>query len=106
MVTKETPAEKEYFIRQEIERLKVLREKHLRETVQKTRDEMKQLHHMHCAKCGQHMETTILETVEIEVCPDCGGIYLDAGELGKILDEKVRGPFANALAFARKLWIS
>ena len=104
MVTKPSKKEQEYFIRQEMIRLKRLREEHLNETLESERQEQKRLHFLHCAKCGQKMETTTLESVEIEVCPDCGGVYLDAGELAKILDEKRRGPFSDALALARKLW--
>ena len=57
-----------------------------------------------CAKCGQRMEATLLQGIEIEVCPDCGGIYLDAGELQKIMDEKKWGPISGALSYARKVW--
>ena len=98
--------EEQYFITQEVARLKRLREEHLRAQAQEDRRKMKELHFLCCAKCGQKMETTKLESVEIEICPDCGGIYLDAGELGKIVDEKTRGPFSQALAYARKIWDS
>ena len=104
MVTKPSPKEREYFVQQEMIRLKKLRDEHLRKEKDGERQKRKELHYMHCAKCGQKMETTTLETVEIDVCPDCGGIYLDAGELKKILDEKTRGPFSDALALARRFW--
>jgi len=50
------------------------------------------------------METSHLSGVEVEVCPACGGIFLDAGELDKVLEESRRGPFAAALAAVRKLF--
>ncbi|NMC62433.1 MAG: hypothetical protein GYA55_04625 [SAR324 cluster bacterium] len=100
---KPSKKEQEYFIKKEMERLKKLREKHLSNTKAAERKKMKEAHYLHCAKCGQKMESTKFESIEIEVCPDCGGIYLDAGELDKILDEKRRGPFMNALALARRL---
>ena len=104
MVVKPSQKEEEYFIEQEVKRLKALHEEHLRKSNEEQRQKMKELHYLHCAKCGQKMEPTTLGNVEIDVCPDCAGIYLDAGELQKILDEKTREPFTKALSFARRLW--
>lgn len=104
MVSKPSNKEQEYFITQEVARLAKLREQHLAKQKAEERQKMKELHHLRCAKCGQKMETTTLEGVEIEICPDCGGLYLDSGELVKILDEKKRTKFADAIAFARKIW--
>jgi len=96
--------EEEYFLRQEMERLRKLREEHARQQAAEERARLKELHFMHCTKCGQRMETTTLSGVEVEICPDCGGLYLDAGELEKLLDSKRQGPFASALASVRRLW--
>jgi hypothetical protein len=104
MPNKPSKNEQEYFITQEVARLKALREEHQRKLKDDERRKLREAHYLHCAKCGQKMETTTLANVEIEVCPDCGGIYLDAGELNKIVDEKTRGPFADAMALARRLW--
>ncbi len=96
--------EQEYFLRQEMERLKAIREERARRQAEEERARLKELHYLHCAKCGQTMETTKVAEVEIEVCPDCGGVYLDAGELEKLVDAHKRGPFANALGLVRRLW--
>ncbi len=104
MVGKASNKEQEYFIAQEVARLKELRLAHFKKSEAEERRKMRELHYMRCAKCGQKMETTTLATVEIDICPDCGGVYLDAGELGKIVDEKSRGPFSTALGIARRLW--
>jgi len=106
MLEKPSEKEQEYFVRQEVERLKALREEHRKRIAERQRQELKELHWMHCPKCGQEMTTTELEAVEIDVCADCGGIYLDVGELDKIIEEKRRGRFAKALAFARRLWFT
>jgi Zn-finger nucleic acid-binding protein len=46
-------------------------------------------------KCPHCTDTTLVMTerqgVEIDYCPDCRGIWLDRGELDKLLD-KVSGP--------------
>lgn len=96
--------EEEYFLRQEMERLKAIREEHARRIAAEEREKLRELHFMRCAKCGQKMETTTLTEVEVEVCPECGGIYLDAGELDKLMEESRRKPFANALAMARRIF--
>jgi Zn-finger nucleic acid-binding protein len=42
---------------------------------------------MDCPACKNAMITLELEDVEIDYCPDCGGIWLDAGELELLLKE-------------------
>ncbi len=104
MIDKPSDKEQEYFLRKEMERIKELREEHRRKVAESERAKLKELHFMHCPKCGQDLTTTTLATVDIEVCPECGGVYLDAGELNKIIDENKRGVFTTALASARRMW--
>lgn len=42
---------------------------------------------MDCPVCNNAMITLELEGVEIDYCTDCGGIWLDAGELERLLGE-------------------
>ena len=101
------PSEKEerYFLEQEAARFRKLHEQHLAETAQEERRKAKELHYLHCAKCGQKMETTFLGGVEVEICPDCGGVYLDAGELDRIIGGNAeQSRFTGALATIRRLW--
>jgi Zn-finger nucleic acid-binding protein len=41
---------------------------------------------MKCPICDREMEVWEYEGVEIDVCPDCKGVWLDEGELKKIVD--------------------
>jgi len=41
-----------------------------------------------CPVCKNAMITLELAEVEIDHCPDCGGIWLDAGELELLLDDR------------------
>ncbi len=41
---------------------------------------------MDCPACGNAMITLELADVEIDHCVDCGGIWLDAGELELLMD--------------------
>ena len=40
---------------------------------------------MKCPKCQEHMFAMEYDNVEIDVCDDCGGVWLDSGELETIL---------------------
>lgn len=40
---------------------------------------------MHCPKCGQKLATENHGTVEIDLCPSCRGLWLDANELETIV---------------------
>ncbi|MBX9817914.1 MAG: zf-TFIIB domain-containing protein [Burkholderiaceae bacterium] len=55
-------------------------------------------------KCPHCTNTTLVlserQGVEIDYCPSCRGIWLDRGELDKLLD-KVPGPSAGAVKPAR-----
>lgn len=104
MIDRPSDKEQEYFMRQELERLGRLREEHRKMLEESARQQRKEQHWMHCPKCGDDLEVTHLGGVEVDVCPDCGGLYLDAGELDKILEEKNRGPFAKALGSLRSVF--
>ncbi len=43
---------------------------------------------MDCPACGNAMITLELADVEIDHCVGCGGIWLDAGELELLMDER------------------
>ncbi len=42
---------------------------------------------MDCPVCSSAMIVLELDEVEIDYCPDCGGIWLDAGELELLLSD-------------------
>jgi len=46
---------------------------------------LKERHWMHCPKCGQNLVTGHNGLVEIDVCPSCCGVWLDANELETIV---------------------
>lgn len=56
----------------------------------------KELHWMHCPKCGHKLSTQHHGSVEIDVCPSCRGLWLDANELETIL-AKESSLFKSAL---------
>lgn len=50
---------------------------------------------LRCAGCGQRMHPVRLRGVPLELCTGCGGVWLDAGELGRLSEGRwaeVAGP--------------
>jgi NADH pyrophosphatase NudC (nudix superfamily) len=104
MIDKPSDKEQEYFIKKELEKIKAMREEHFLKQKEAERAKLKELHHMHCPKCGQTMSTVTLTGVEVDVCPGCGGMYLDQGELAQLVDASHHSRLAGALASARRMW--
>jgi hypothetical protein len=91
MIHKPSEKEEEYFIRKEVERLKKLREEAAREMAAEEIERNKELHFMHCPKCGMELNEITYRGVEVDSCFTCGGMYFDAGEVEKILEFKEPG---------------
>lgn len=79
-----TKGEEEYFARLETEKKRTLAETKRATIALTQRTELKTLHWMHCPKCGLELETIVFRGVEIDKCFNCGGVYLDTGELEKL----------------------
>jgi len=45
---------------------------------------------MNCPKCFEPLRIAERQGVEIDYCPDCRGIWLDKGELDKIIDRTIQ----------------
>ena len=54
-------------------------------TAESVRRQLKELHWMHCPKCGQELVKENYGPVEIDVCPSCRGLWLDANELEAVV---------------------
>lgn len=68
--------EDEYFARQEAEILKARREA----AAQAAREASRKTHYMKCPKCGADLVTEDYHGIQVDRCPDCLGMWLDAGE--------------------------
>lgn len=55
---------------------------------------------MKCPVCDVTLSISSREGVEIDFCPQCRGVWLDRGELDKILDRVAAGTPAPAAAAA------
>jgi len=46
---------------------------------------------MKCPNCNVNLLMTDRNGVEIDYCPDCRGVWLDRGELDKIIERSIQG---------------
>lgn len=90
MATVEKPSniEEDYFAREEIEKKRKLALKQAEELATAEKKKLKELHYMHCPKCGMKMQAVKKGPVEVDSCFSCGGIYFDAGELEDLVNSK------------------
>jgi acetyl-CoA carboxylase beta subunit len=72
-----------------------------RETAEAEKRRLKELHWMRCPKCGQALATESYGPVEIDLCPSCRGLWLDANELEAIVASE-SGLFRSCLKIIRK----
>ena len=89
---KPSQTEDEYFVREDAEKKRKLAIQVKRETKDSELKALKELHFMHCPKCGLKMQEVKYKHVDVDVCFSCGGVFLDKGELEHItLKEETKG---------------
>lgn len=69
--------EEDYFHQKDMELIKELRARR----VAARKDSERRSHFMKCPKCGFDLKAVRTHHVEVDVCPNCGGMWLDPGEL-------------------------
>lgn len=75
--------EDEYFAREDAELLRKQRERAQSAATEAER----KTHYMKCPKDGYDLTSSEYHGVQIETCPHCGGMWLDAGELDVVAHE-------------------
>lgn len=76
--------EVDYFVRLEIDLRRRLAEQRQAELEAEEQRAARELHYMHCPKCGMQLEEIQLGDVRIDKCFGCHGLWLDDGELERI----------------------
>jgi Zn-finger nucleic acid-binding protein len=82
-IEKPSRNEDEYFAQQNAELLRKQREKMESAALEAERKS----HYMKCPKDGYDLGSSEHHGVQIEICPHCGGMWLDAGELEIVAHE-------------------
>jgi uncharacterized protein len=88
--------EEEYFAREDAELMRRERERAQAEAIAAERKS----HYMKCPKDGYDLTTSNAHGVQIETCPHCGGMWLDAGELEAVSHEDRPNVFTRVLSDA------
>lgn len=90
-VVKPAGKEDEFFLRQELEKRRKLAEEQQARMAEEARRALKELHWMHCPKCGHELQELDFREVKIDQCATCGGVWLDAGELDQLAAKEGSG---------------
>jgi tRNA(Ile2) C34 agmatinyltransferase TiaS len=64
----------------------------LKAQLQKVKDQDSKLH---CPKCGGQLEIYTFQGFVLDRCQNCGGIWMDKGELEEIIRKVSRGPLGH-----------
>lgn len=99
-IDKPSKAEDEYFARQEIERRKKWAQEQSAKMAVEEKEKLKNLHFMKCPKCGMDLQEIDLQSVKVDQCANCGGIFFDAGELDQ-LSKKDAGVLGKVFSIFR-----
>ncbi len=89
--TKPSSAEDEFFAKEDAEKKRRLTQQVTKELAADDRKRLRDLHFMHCPKCGMKMQEVRLRGMDVEVCFACGGIFLDKGEIDIIASPQQKG---------------
>ena len=89
MAIEEKPSrnEDEYFVKMDAELMRQRREALDAERSQRERAS----HFMKCPKCGADLVEREMSQVKVDVCSECGGMWLDAGELDLVREARRSG---------------
>ena len=80
--------EEKYFLELELQRRLAAARAEQAAMAAAEKRKLKELHFMHCPKCGLKLFVENYGTVEVDVCGGCKGLWLDANELDRILESK------------------
>jgi len=100
--------EETYFAHEDAEKIRRLAFKHAAQAAEQDKEELRKLHYMHCPNCGWSLHRFKRGRVDVEMCFECKGIWLDETRLKALLaDQKFGRQLVNSVLniFKRKsLW--
>ncbi|MGH7560084.1 MAG: zf-TFIIB domain-containing protein [Gemmatimonadales bacterium] len=93
MSDKPSRNEDEYFAREEAEKIARLRAQEERSRIATERKS----HYMKCPKDGSDLKTIEFHAIQVDHCGECGGLWLDRGEVDVLLKHEDPGLFRKVL---------
>jgi hypothetical protein len=83
--------EDEYFAKLEYEKNRKIKAEEYKKLAADEKERIKELHYMKCPKCGMELIEIDYKKIKIDKCSECGGVWLDAGELAPALSKLESG---------------
>ena len=80
----------EYFIKMDMEKVDKIRDKLDQTRAVEEKQRQKESHWMKCPKCGSDLQEINYQSVMIDRCIECKGIWLDMGELELLIEGKAQ----------------
>jgi len=80
-IRKPSESEEEYIARIEYQRRKMVEQEKQQQMAEQEKRQRKELHFMHCPKCGMKLIEIDYKSLKVDRCSACDGVWLDAGEL-------------------------
>jgi hypothetical protein len=80
-IRRPSESEEEYIARIEYQRRKKVEQEKQQQMAEQEKRQRKELHFMHCPKCGMKLIEVDYKSLKVDRCSSCDGIWLDAGEL-------------------------
>jgi hypothetical protein len=109
MAEKDLSPEDEFFMKEDLEKLKAIRAQRDAERAKLAEEQKRQQHWMKCPKCGHDLKETMLRELAVDVCTNCGGVWFDSGELETLIGsnenviKRVFGAFRSSLKFGEPI---
>ncbi len=101
MTTKGNPphasTEDEYFALEDAEKKRRMALDMKKALAKEEQKALRELHHMHCPKCGMKMQEIRMGKLDVEACFSCNGVFLDKGEIDVIARPEQKGIMAAIL---------
>ena len=88
VLDKPSDQEDEYFAKKEFERRKKIACEKQMAMAAAEQKQLKELHFMHCPKCGMDLAEIELEGIKVDKCTCCRGIWFDDGEVEQLLERE------------------
>jgi Zn-finger nucleic acid-binding protein len=96
-VPKPSHGEDEYFTLEDAEKKRRMALQAKKQMATAEAKRLKDLHFMHCPKCGMEMHEVPFRKLDVDVCFACGGVFLDKGEIDLIAHPQQKGIMAAIL---------
>lgn len=87
MPEKPSSNEEEYFHKLEREKLEKKRQAAAEQKAEDDRKAQRELHYMHCPKCGAVLHEETYHSIRVDRCVACQGVWFDPGEIESLLDQ-------------------